>query len=453
MSRNSERRIAIVGIGYVGLVTAIALAELGHTVHCLDIDAAKIARLELGEAPFHEPGLHQALANQRTRMDFSTEVTDVLGRVDVAVVCVDTPPTATGHADLSRVESVIDMIPTGARLTLVMKSTVPVGTGQRLQRRMRARGLHQVSYVANPEFLREGSALADVRHPDRVVIGSDDGRGADVIASLWVKLGGELLECDVASAEMIKLASNAFLATKISFINEIANVCEAVGADANLVAIGMGLDHRIGGAFLRPGVGFGGSCFGKDVNALKQVAANVGYHFHLLSGVLEVNALQKRRAMWLLEERLGSLHGRRIAVLGLAFKPGTDDMRDAPSLTLIAGLLAAGATVVAHDPAAAETARRVVPAATTLVADVRDALDGADAVVIMTEWPEYQRLVSNEMRELLRRPLLVDGRNMLDPAEAASVGWEWVGIGRPGQAVPARHDSEAALLDLVALAG
>ena len=449
MSTNVQPRIGVVGVGYVGLVTATALAELGHAVRCLDIDAAKIARLRRGEVPFYEPGMEDAVAQQLSRLEFTSDVATAFDGIDIAFVCVDTPPSPSGHADLSRVDSVIDSIPAGASLTLVMKSTVPVGTGTRLQRRLQARGLAGISYASNPEFLREGCALADVRNPDRIVVGTDDPMVAERVVELWAPLGGELIVCDVASAEMIKLAANAFLATKISFINEIANVCEAVGADATLVAEGMGADHRIGSAFLKAGVGFGGSCFGKDVNALKQAAANVGYHFHLLSGVLEVNALQKRRPVWVLEQRLGSLHGRRVAVLGLAFKPGTDDMRDAPSLMLISALVGAGAEVVAHDPVAAENARRLLPASVTIAPTVEDALTGADAAVLVTEWAEYKELVAESMVALPRRPLLVDGRNCLDPDAAIAAGWEYVAVGRPTMSTPidlSRVDEDVDLL-------
>jgi UDPglucose 6-dehydrogenase len=451
MTMHHPPRIGVIGVGYVGLVTATALAELGHEVTCIDINPERVARLSAGDVPFFEPGLDGAVRAQMPRLHFTTEVAESLGAVDVAFVCVDTPPSASGHADLSRVESVIDSIPDGSDLTLVMKSTVPVGTGARLQHRLRARGQHAIAYASNPEFLREGSALADVRNPDRIVVGSADPSAADRVVALWAPLGGTVLLCDVASAEMIKLASNAFLATKISFINEIANVCEAVGADATLVAQGMGADHRIGSAFLRAGVGFGGSCFGKDVNALKQAAANVGYHFHLLSGVLEVNALQKRRPLWLLQERLGSLQGRRIAVLGLAFKPGTDDLRDAPSLMLIASLVAAGAVVVAHDPVAGPAARKLLPDVVAIVDRLDDAVAGADGVVLVTEWPEYQSLLSAEVVGRARRPLLVDGRNAIDPDDAIAAGWEWVGIGRPSSASPVDREV-VSLLDALAAA-
>ncbi len=450
MSTTNVARIGVIGVGYVGLVTATALAELGHHVRCIDIDAAKIERLRACEVPFFEPGLEEAVRAQSPRLHFTADIAHALEGVDLAFVCVDTPPSPSGHADLSRVESVIDSIPAGAALTLVMKSTVPVGTGARLQRRLHARGLIDIAYASNPEFLREGCALADVRNPDRIVVGATDPEAAERIIDLWAPLGGKLLVTDVASAEMIKLAANAFLATKISFINEIANVCEAVGADATLVAEGMGADHRIGSAFLKPGVGFGGSCFGKDVNALKQAAANVGYHFHLLSGVLEVNALQKRRPVWVLEQRLGSLHGRRIAVLGLAFKPGTDDMRDAPSLLLISALTGTGAVVVAHDPVAAANARRLLPDAVAIVDTIDEAITGADAVIVVTEWPEYKELLSASLAELPRRPLLVDGRNCLDPDDAIAVGWEYVGVGRPLMSTPIDLSRVDEIVDLLA---
>ena len=309
---------------------------------------------------------------------------------------VDTPPLPSGEADLSRVESVIDAIPPGVGpLTLVMKSTVPVGTGARVQRTLARRGLSRVRYVANPEFLREGSALQDVTHPDRVVVGCDDPADAAVVAALWAPFGGESVTCDLASAEMIKLASNAFLATKISFVNEIANVCERVGADVEVVARGMGHDHRIGSAFLRAGIGYGGSCFPKDVSALMQLAGNSGYHFQLLSAVIEVNELQKRRVVTTLRERLGDLRGRRIALLGLAFKPGTDDMREATSVVLADRLVAEGANLVGPRPGSRpDSAWACCRRAWCGHGMPAEAIIGADAAVIVTEWPEYRTLLA-----------------------------------------------------------
>ena len=343
--------IGIVGTGYVGLVTAVALADLGHRVRCLDIDAAKVSRLRDGEVPFVEPELPELLARNRSRLLFTTDVADLFPACGIVFVTVDTPPMPSGDADLSRVEAVIDAIPAEVDdLLLVMKSTVPVNTGARISRELAQRGRSGIRYVSNPEFLREGSAIADVFHPDRIVVGADDPADAQRVAELWHDLGGELVVCDLASAEMVKLASNAFLATKISFVNEIANVCDVVGADVETVARGMGLDRRIGHAFLAAGIGYGGSCFPKDVKALKQLAGNAGYHFQLLTSVIEVNEIQKRRVVTLLSNRLGSLHGRRIALLGLSFKPGTDDMREASSLVLAQRLASEGAKIVVHDP-------------------------------------------------------------------------------------------------------
>lgn len=430
--------IGVVGTGYVGLITAVALAELGHEVRCLDIDAEKVERLERGEAPFFEPGLDRHLTLLRHRLSFTTDSQRVLGTCRVAFVSVDTPPLPSGDADLSRVEAVIDAIPTDVDdLVLVMKSTVPVNTGNRISRELADRGLTGVRYVSNPEFLREGCALDDVFHPDRVVVGAADPDAAALIASIWAPLGGEMLQCDLESAEMIKLASNAFLATKISFVNEIANVCDVVGADVATVAAGMGLDRRIGPAFLAAGIGYGGSCFPKDVTALKQLAGNAGYHFQLLAGVIEVNELQKRRVVTMLTNRLGSLHGRRVALLGLSFKPGTDDLREASSLVLAQRLASEGAHLVVHDPAAAESVLDRLPRGTVRALRVRDAMVGADAAVIVTEWPEYQVLLDHGTSDVMSRPLLVDGRNMLDPERAAAAGYEWVGIGRSSASRPA----------------
>ena len=430
--------IGIVGTGYVGLVTAVALADLGHRVRCLDIDAAKIARLQQGEVPFVEPELPELLARNQARLLFTTDVADLFPACRIVFVTVDTPPMPSGDADLSRVEAVIDAIPADADdLLLVMKSTVPVNTGNRISRELTQRGRTGIRYVSNPEFLREGSAIADVFHPDRIVVGADDATDAQRVADLWRDLGGELVLCDLASAEMVKLASNAFLATKISFVNEIANVCDVVGADVETVARGMGLDRRIGHAFLSAGIGYGGSCFPKDVKALKQLAGNAGYHFQLLTSVIEVNEIQKRRVVTLLSNRLGSLHGRRIALLGLSFKPGTDDTREASSLVLAQRLAAEGAKIVVHDPVVGSSVTQHLPRGTVRAASAREALTGADAAVIVTEWPEYRSLAADGVATLMRHPLLVDGRNVLDPAAAAAVGFEWIGIGRAVAARPA----------------
>ena len=429
---SSGRTIGVVGTGYVGLVTAAALTHLGHRVICADINKAKVRALQAGHLPFFEAGLAALLAENRDLITFTTDTSDVFDTAGIVFVTVDTPPLPSGDADLSRVESVIDAIPPGVGwITLVMKSTVPVGTGARVRRTLDQRGLSRVRYVANPEFLREGSAVQDVTHPDRVVVGSDNPDEAAEVASLWAPLGGESMVCDLASAEMIKLASNAFLATKISFVNEIANVCERVGADVDIVARGMGYDHRIGSAFLRAGIGYGGSCFPKDVSALKQLAGNIGYHFQLLSAVIEVNELQKRRVVTMLRGELGDLRGRRVALLGLAFKPGTDDMREATSVILANRLVAEGATLVVHDPVVTDEALKALPTGVAWAGSMAEAITGADAAVIVTEWPEYQGLLEPGTSDLMARPLLIDGRNMLSREQAEGAGYVWLGVGKP----------------------
>ena len=344
-------KIAIFGAGYVGLVTGACFADLGHEVVVRDILPERIEELRAGRVPIHEPGLEQLLARNAERLKFTLDVAEALDGAESAFVAVGTPPTYSGDADLSSVWTVVDELPgVGKGLTLVMKSTVPVGTGEKVRANLQVRGLGNISYVSNPEFLAEGTAVRDFMHPDRVVVGAFEPEAAARVAALYDGLDTTMVTTDVASAEMIKLASNAFLTTRISFINEIANVCELVGADVMDVSRGIGLDHRLGSHFLRAGVGWGGSCFGKDVSALKQLAGNSGYHFQLLSAVIEVNELQKRRLVAKLEKHLGKLRDRTIAVLGLAFKPGTDDLRDAPSLVLSSRLLAEGANVRAWDP-------------------------------------------------------------------------------------------------------
>ncbi len=347
--------VGVVGVGWVGLVTAACFASQGHEVWAMDVDEDKVGHLAAGEVTFHEPGLGELVVEHRDRLHFTTDMDELLANARLLFCCVDTPPTYSGDADLSRVRTVVERLPADADHALVMKSTVPSGTGAAIRRDMPG-----LAYVSCPEFLKEGSAVADFLNPDRVVIGADpdDEWAADAVAGLYEPLGGEIVRTDVASAEMIKLASNAFLATKISFINEIANVSEEVGADVTEVARGMGLDERIGSAFLKAGIGYGGSCFPKDVSALKQLAGNSGYHFQLLNSVIEVNELQKRRVIGKMTKHLGSLVGKRIALLGLAFKPNTDDMREASSLVLSARLQGEGANVVAYDPVADRRPRR-----------------------------------------------------------------------------------------------
>src|SRR4051795_7847898 len=419
--------VGVIGVGWVGLVTAACFAELGHKVVARDILPEKVEALSRGEVAIHEPGLGDLLTRNAERIAFTTDMNELLEGARLLFTCVDTPPTYSGDADLSRVRSVVQDLPAESDHVLVMKSTVPAGTGDSIRRDMPS-----LSYVSCPEFLKEGTAVADFMHPDRVVIGADAGdeEAAEAVAALYEPLGGEILRTDVASAEMIKLASNAFLATKISFINEIANVCEEVGADVGQVARGMGLDSRIGSSFLRAGIGYGGSCFPKDVSALKMLAGNTGYHFQLLTAVIEVNELQKRRVVGKLEKHLGSLLGKRIALLGLAFKANTDDMREASSLVLAARLQADGARVSAYDPVAEDEARELMPSGVDFASGALDAVDGADAVVLVTEWPEFAELDFAEVASRMRGRLVVDGRNHLDPETVRAAGLDYEGIGR-----------------------
>jgi UDPglucose 6-dehydrogenase len=425
---DNEDAIGVIGVGWVGLVTAACFAELGRDVVAVDVDESKVASLREGEATMHEPGIAELLERNAERLTFTTDMGEVLARAKLLFCCVDTPPTYSGDADLSRVRAVVSALGRDGGHALVMKSTVPAGTGAAI-----CRENPSLTYVSCPEFLKEGSAVEDFLHPDRVVIGADgdDAWAADEVEQLYRPLGGELVRTDVTSAEMIKLASNAFLATKISFINEIANVSEEVGADVTEVARGMGLDRRIGPAFLRAGLGFGGSCFPKDTTALKQLAGNSGYHFQLLTSVIEVNELQKRRVLKKLEKHLGSLAGRRIALLGLAFKPHTDDMREASSLVLSARLRGEGAVVVAYDPVAEERARELL-GDVEFASSAEGALEDADAAVLVTEWPEFAELDWAALAGRMSTALVVDGRNFLDPVVLREAGFAYEGIGRPG---------------------
>jgi UDPglucose 6-dehydrogenase len=430
MTKGSSEKpaVGVIGVGWVGLVTAACFAELGHDVVARDVVPEKVESLRRGEVTIHEPGLAGLIERNSDRLQFTTEMDEVLERCRLLFVCVDTPPTYSGDADLSRVNAVIRDLGADTQHVLVMKSTVPAGTGERVRRE-----LPGMPYVSCPEFLKEGTAVEDFMHPDRVVIGAaeEDEQAAREVAALYEQLGGETVRTDISSAEMVKLASNAYLATRISFINEIANVCEEVGADVGEVARGMGLDERIGPHFLRPGIGFGGSCFPKDVSSLKLLAGNSGYHFQLLNAVIEVNELQKRRVVSKLHRHLGSLVGRRIALLGLAFKPETDDMREASSLVLSARLRGEGAEVVAFDPVAMDNARELLPGV-EMMDTALEALEGSDAAVLVTEWPEFLEIDWAGAAERMTRPLVIDGRNFLDAEQLRSAGFAYEGIGRPG---------------------
>jgi UDPglucose 6-dehydrogenase len=440
-------KIGMFGAGYVGLVTGACFAELGHDVVIRDVIPERIEALQAGEVPIFEPGLDKVLERNRDRISFTLDVEEAVDGAEFLYVAVGTPPTYSGDADLTAVWSVVDGLPTviPGRPILVLKSTVPVGTGERVRARLDARGLTNVGYVANPEFLAEGSAVEDFMHPDRIVVGAFEEHDAERVVELHRGVETQMVYTDVPSAELVKLAANAFLSTRISFINEIANVCELVGADVVDVARGVGLDHRLGPHFLRAGIGFGGSCFPKDVTALKQLAGNEGYPFLLLQAVWEVNELQKRRVIAKLQKHLGSLRGKTVALLGLSFKPNTDDMREAPSRVIAYRLLAEGAEVRAWDPVSRPDDLPGVELCESVLEAVRD----VDAAVIVTEWPELRAIVSAETRDAMARPVLIDGRNLLDPKQARDAGFVYEGIGRPSHASaadPAQRKRDPELL-------
>lgn len=428
--QGSARNIAIFGAGYIGLVTAGCFAGLGHRVTVRDIQPERVRLLQSGGVPIYEPGLGELLADNKESLTYTLDADEAVRDAHVAYICVDTPPTASGDADLSRVWSVIDSLRGATHLAaVVVKSTVPVGTGVRVRAALDSAGLGHVGYASNPEFTAEGRAVTDFLRPDRIVVGADDPGTAELVAGLHAGIDGPVQTMDVASAEMVKLASNALLATKITFINEIATVCEATGADVTRVADAVGLDHRLGRHFLNAGLGYGGSCFPKDSRALRAMASNSGYSFQLLNAVIEVNDLQPRRAVQRLKAELGTLRDKRVALLGMTFKPGTDDMREAPSTVLASRLVAEGATLTCWDPMArpadTEPWNRAERRPT-----VPEALTGADAAVIVTEWRDLLDTDWAAVRSLMRTPVLFDGRNLLDPDALGRSGYTCMSVGR-----------------------
>jgi UDPglucose 6-dehydrogenase len=401
----------------------------------MDVDEGKIARLGRGEVPIYEPGLEKLMADNAPRLSYTTSYDVVLDRCRILFIAVDTPPSPSGDADLSRVQHAVrEIAARGGERLLVMKSTVPVGTGEKVVADLEAMGAGGITYASNPEFLREGAAIQDFLEPDRIVIGCFRDEDGAAVEALYRGIDADVVRTSVPTAEMVKYASNAFLATKISFINEIANVCEQVGADVRTVARGMGLDHRIGPHFLQAGIGYGGSCFPKDVQALKQLAGNSGYHFQLLNAVIEVNALQKRRVVGKLKERLGNLRGATVALLGLTFKPNTDDLREAASIVLAGRLIHEGAQVRAFDPMLDAGEHPLFPGV-VICKEPLDALAGAHAAVLVTEWQEFARLDWAAAAEVMARPLLIDGRNFVNPVTVVEAGLEYEGIGL-GDEVP-----------------
>ncbi len=430
------RRIAVMGVGYVGLVTGTCFAELGNAVLCADVDARRIASLENGELPFFEPLLGEMVARnaEAGRLAFTTDLARAVGENDIIFIAVGTPMRADGHADLSAVRAVareIGLALNGPKI-VVSKSTVPVETGEMISSIIRehARTEHPVAVVSNPEFLREGSAVNDFLRPDRIVIGTDDPAAEHAMRDLYASLDAPIVVTDVRTSEMIKYAANAFLATKISFINEIANICELVGVDVRDVGRGIGFDQRIGTKFLSPGIGYGGSCFPKDVRALEQLAVAHDYPAPLLHAVELVNRRQVERTVMKIERELGGVSGRTVAVLGLAFKPDTDDVRDAPALAIVQRLLDRGAAVRAYDPIANEGARAVLGDGPSFHADMYEAVDGADAVLLATEWNAFRSIDFARCAAAMRGRLVVDGRNIFDPDKVAAAGLRYAGVGR-----------------------
>ncbi|GBD32880.1 UDP-glucose 6-dehydrogenase TuaD [bacterium HR33] len=434
-------KVAVIGTGYVGLVVGACLAEAGNDVVCADVDDEKIAALKRNQIPIYEPGLEPLVVRNQAegRLRFTTDVGEAVEASEVVFIAVGTPPNEDGAADLRHVLEVARIIGDhmNSPKVVITKSTVPVGTAAKVRETIASRTKERFYVCSNPEFLKEGAAVEDFMKPDRVVIGVDSPEAQQILNELYapfVRTGNPLIFMDIASAELTKYAANAMLATRISFMNQIAELCEKVGADITLVRKGIGSDRRIGPAFLFPGPGYGGSCFPKDIKALIKTGEEYGVSLDLLEAVEEVNRRQKRK----LFEKLcvlmeGRLAGTVVAVWGLAFKAETDDMRESPAIELIEALLASGAAVRAHDPAAIRTARGIFGDRVAYYEHQYDALEGADALVVVTEWLQFRNPDFGRMKSLLRRPIIVDGRNLYDPAKMKSLGFRYAGIGRAAQ--------------------
>ncbi len=428
-------KVAVIGAGYVGLTTAACLADLGNEVTVVDVDREKVEQLTRNQMPFFEPGMAELVKRnaESKRLRFTTSYADAIPGAEYAIIAVSTPEGEGGEADLSHVEAAASSIAdhmTGP-LVVVNKSTVPPLTGDRVSSVLQERNAkHQAHVVSNPEFLREGSAIQDFMHPDRVVVGGHDRQAAEKVAKLYEPLEAPILITpNIYTAEMVKYASNAFLAARISFINEIARICERVDADAKLVAEGMGMDKRIGPSYLDAGIGYGGSCFPKDVKALAALAERFDYHPELLHAVMDINRDQRMLAIDKLRDCLGTLNQKVVGLLGLAFKPNTDDLREAPSLDIARVLLAAGAHVRGYDPAAMERTRTVLPEL-EYSKDAYQLASGADALVVVTEWNEFRQLDLTRLKNSMRTPVVIDGRNIYVPATMRSLGFTYRGIGR-----------------------
>ena len=429
------RKISVIGVGYVGLVTGTCFGDLGHQVTCVDVDEIKIEKLRAGVLPIYEPGLEEIVRRntQAGRLEFTSSYSEAIDGSEFAFIAVGTPQGSGGEADLKYVRSAAQSIAEvmDHPLIIVNKSTVPIGTGDWVSDIVRRHQSAPVDFsvVSNPEFLREGAAINDFMHPDRIVLGSLDSEAAAQVAQLYLSLRAPIMITDLRTAEMIKYASNAFLATRISFINEIASICEALGADVKEVAVGMGYDKRIGPDFLDAGIGYGGSCFPKDVQALAHMAAVHGCHPQLLRAVMDINRDQRRQVVHKLRELLGRLDQKVLGVLGLAFKPNTDDMREAPSVELIHLLQSEGAKIRAYDPVAMVNADHYL-SDVTLCQDAYDVAQGADALVIITEWNEFKHLSLPRLKKAMRQPIIVDGRNIYEVEQMKALGFVYRGVGR-----------------------
>lgn len=430
-------KVAVVGTGYVGLVVGACLAESGNDVICVDKDDAKVRMLRRGKSPIYEPGIEDLLRRNKAegRLVFTTDLAKAVRQSTIIFIAVGTPQGEDGSADLQHVMGVARDVARAMNgyKVIVDKSTVPVGTAEKVRDIVRRETTHPFSVVSNPEFLKQGAAVDDFMKPDRVVIGAEDPKAAELMVALhkpFTRTGAPIMVMDCASAELSKYAANAMLATKISFMNEIANVCEAYGADVDRVRQAMGSDRRIGPAFLFPGVGYGGSCFPKDVKALVKFSGDKKYDFKILKAVEAVNELQKRVLLKKMEAHFGTLKGKTIAVWGLAFKPKTDDMREAPAIPIIKTLLEKGAKVQAHDPEAMPTAKGLFKSGVTYTQRNYDALKGADGLAILTEWQEFREPDFQKMRKLLKNPVIFDGRNIYQPEQMKELGFTYYSIGR-----------------------
>ncbi len=427
--------VCIIGTGYVGLVTGATLAELGNRVICVDNNKEKIALLNRGEIPIYEPGLSELIASSRQagRITFTSSIAEGVKASDIVFIAVSTPPKPDGSADLSAVAAVAREVAENLNgyKVVVDKSTVPVKTGEKVAETIErySKEGSEFDVVSNPEFLREGSAIYDTFHPDRIVIGTPSIRAADLLVELYKPLAAPVIVTDINSAEIIKHAANSFLATKISFANALARICEAAGANVEEVTRGVGLDNRVGARFLNAGVGYGGSCFPKDVSAFISISEELGYDFRLLKEVERINQEQTDFFFRKIKDTLWILEGKKIAVLGLAFKPNTDDMRSAPSVKIIRKLLAEGARVRAYDPKAMEKAREDLPEI-EYCRDPYGAAEGAEALVILTEWNEFKEMDLPRLKKLLHQPIIIDGRNIYDPAQMAQLGFTYRSVGR-----------------------